>query len=206
MLTTYLEPTTFIDFENLIIQEKARELKAKADTNRDLVILTFEFVRDQIKYAIESFQIQDKTKYKASFILQTKRGFCIPKAILLTALLRANSIPSKLHFADIINHRSPKHLVEVMGTNLYVFHGYSEVFIKGEWIKLNPAFDSNLCKRQELPICEFDGANDAIFAEKDLNGHKFVEYVRDRGSYDTVPFNEIIQAMLQYYGHILDST
>ncbi len=204
MLGDYLKSTFLIDITSNNIERKARELKKEVESNQDLVIKTFEFVRDHIEYRIETFQIQDKSKYKASYVLETKKGFCIPKATLLTALLRANSIPSRLHFADIINHRSPQHLVEVMGTNLYVFHGYVEVFLEGKWIKLNPAFDSALCERLGLPICHFNGFNDAIFATIDLKGDKFVEYVKDRGIYDEVPFDEIIEAMSKFYSHLLN--
>ncbi|MHA1331896.1 MAG: transglutaminase domain-containing protein [Candidatus Hodarchaeales archaeon] len=197
----YTKPTYFLDSSSQSIKELAARLSKGLEERTDIVKSYFEYVRDNIKYSVKDFQLQNKDEFKASVTLEKKKGFCIPKAILLAALLRAHPdgpIPSRLHFVDIINHRSPKYLQEIMGTNVFVFHGFTEVYL-GKWIKLTPSFDSDLCTRHNLPVCEFNGDNDAIFASKDNNGNPFVEYVHDYGTFEDLPYKKMVERISSYY-------
>ena len=120
--------------------------------------------------------------------------------VALVALLRANQLPSRLHFADIINHRIPPHLLELLKTNVMVFHGYAEVYL-GRWIKLTPSFQAPLCERHNFPVCVFDGKNDATFKPFDNAGNRFVEYIKDRGVYADLPYEEIFSKFHEFYGY-----
>ena len=103
----YLRPTFFIDSDSDKISTVAANLENLSNSKKDLSIQTFRYVRDNFCYTIKDFQIDNPSGFKASSTLDAQRGFCITKSILLVALLRANDIPARLHFADIINHRSP---------------------------------------------------------------------------------------------------
>ncbi|MHA1340203.1 MAG: transglutaminase-like domain-containing protein [Promethearchaeota archaeon] len=221
-MENYLKPTRFMDYEKPIVQQllielfpnltsslkllKTTDLPAKSINKEDIkqiAIKLFYFVRDSIKYKIITSFLNRKM-LKASEILKSKKGYCVQKAILLTALGRAMGIPSRLHFADIINYKVSKRTQNFMGTNLFVWHGYSEFFINNKWIKLTPAFDKELCKEQNFPIIEFTGENDVILPPYDNQGNKFVEYVKDRGFFEDVPYNQINTALVETYGnHIL---
>jgi transglutaminase-like putative cysteine protease len=199
----YLKPTFFIDYNSPKIKELAQELSNGVEDKREIAKSIFSYVRDTINYTIESFQYDNQEGYKASSTLSAKRGWCIPKSILSVALMRANGIPARLHFADIINHRSPKYLHDLMGTNVFYFHGYFEIYLEDKWIKLTPSFETSLCERHNFPICEFDGENDAIFKPIDNLGQPFVEYIKDRGVYADLPFQEMLDTFLVNYGRDL---
>ena len=195
----YLKPTFFIDYNSPKIKKLAQELTNGAEEKQEIAKNIFNYVRDTINYTIRSFQYNNQEGYKASSTFAAKRGWCIPKSILCVALMRANSIPARLHFADIINHRSPKYLLDIMGTNVFYFHGYFEIYLEDTWIKLTPSFEISLCKRHNFPICEFDGKNNAIFKPIDNLGQPFVEYIKDRGVYADLPFQEMLDTFLIHY-------
>ncbi|MFX0099035.1 MAG: transglutaminase family protein [Candidatus Hodarchaeota archaeon] len=197
----FLKPTYFIDYVNQEIQEKAKMLTESIPKNdiKEQIKALFYFIRDEIKYKIV-VDIFTRKSLKASRTLKNGYGFCITKATLLTALARALKIPSRLHFANIRNHRITDSLLELMGTNLFAYHGYSEVFLDGKWIKLNPAFDLELCEEKGFIPVEFDGENHALFSKVDVYGQPFVEYIEDHGTFSDIPYNKIVTAWAEIYG------
>ena len=86
----------------------------------------------------------------------------MPKSILLTASARHVGIPARLGFADVRNHLTSKKLSEQMGTDLFAWHGYSELLVDGRWFKLSTAFNIELCDRFGVKALEFDGTDDAL--------------------------------------------
>ncbi len=196
----YLEPTFFIDSKSDVITKLVEKIGESANQAVDFIKSSFNYVRDKIKYTVETVQHDSPADMKASTTVLREKGFCIQKAVALAALLRANNIPARLHFADIINHRSSPHLQELMRTKVFVFHGYTDVYLDNRWIKLTPAFDTSLCEKHNLPVCTFNGVDDAIFQSHDNLGNLFVEYVKDRGDYADLPYQEIFDTFSRYYG------
>ncbi|MFW9855568.1 MAG: transglutaminase family protein [Candidatus Thorarchaeota archaeon] len=200
-LKRFLEPTFYIDFKEESVARLAKELLGSNNDPQRATSNIFRWVRDHIPYSIKDFQLHDPIGFKASTTLKVRRGFCIPKSITVVALLRANEIPARLHFADIINHRSPQRFRDLMGgSNVFVFHAYAEAFLNGRWYKMTPSFEQPLCKKHDYPLCDFDGKGNAIFQPYDNLGRPFVEYIRDRGVTADLPFNEMVRAMVDYYG------
>ncbi len=203
----YLQPTFFIDYDNDGVGELAKKLSKdrKDSTKTALAIRIFDFVRDNFPYTVKAFQIADPSGYKASETLKAGKGFCMTKSILLVALLRANSIPARLHIADMINHRSPQHFRDLMGGSAYfVYHTYVDVYLNGTWFKITPSFEKKLCEKHNYPLCVFDGTNDAILQSHDLEGNKFVEYVKDHGTFAEFPFDDMVEAVVNYYGPLMN--
>ncbi|MHA1977817.1 MAG: transglutaminase-like domain-containing protein [Candidatus Hodarchaeales archaeon] len=201
--STDLDPTFVIDSDSTRIQQKAHELQSQAVDNISLCINIFNFVRDEIKYKIEMSSYSGPADFKASKTLQRKKGFCIPKSVLLVALYRACNFRSRLHFADIVNHQSPDYLVKLMGTNIFYFHGYAEVSLLGQWYKLTPSFERELCLKHDFPVCLFDGSRDATFSPKDIHDKPFIDYLKDRGVYSDLPFSEMISIFQEFYSGYL---
>ncbi len=199
----YLKPTFFIDSDSEIVINLAKKLTNDIDQDLERVKVLYEYIRDEFLYTLDNFQMTNPSGYKASDTIQEKRGFCITKSIVLIALLRSINIPARLHFADIINHRSPDHLQKIMGTKVFIYHGYVEFYLSNTWVKLNPAFNKALVEKHNLPLCEFDGMNDVIYAPYDDNGNLFVEYVKDRGVCADLPFEEIRNAMEEFYSQAI---
>jgi transglutaminase-like putative cysteine protease len=165
---------------------------------REKAVRLFYAVRDRIRYDPYTVSRQ-REEYRASRIAGADRAFCIPKALLLAALARGEGIPSRLGFADVRNHLASDQLRARMGTDLFVFHGYAELHLEGSWVKATPAFNQSLCERLGVLPLEWDGTHDAIFHPFDAEGRRHMEYVRDRGTWPDLPFEEMVQVLGETY-------
>ena len=195
----YLKPTPAINCEAKPIIEKARDLTKGEENIIDKAKRLFYFVRDKIKYNPYSpFYLPEH--YRASNILLRGEGYCVQKAALLAALARATGIPARLRFADIRNYIVPEKQAKSLGTNLYVYHGYDELYIEGNWVKATPAFDIKMCQENRIIPVEFDGKNDAVLHSHNQDGKLHIEYLHDYGHYQDVPLDEILAAWVRAYG------
>src|SRR5262249_53516577 len=155
-------------------------------------------VRDGIRY--DPYQIDLTTPgMKASTTLQARRGWCVSKAVLLAACCRSVGIPARLGFADVRNHLSTARLRQKMGTDLFYWHGFTEMLLDDKWVKATPAFNIELCRKFRLLPLEFDGRNDSLYHPFDEEGNRHMEYVNQRGVYADLPINEITQTFRQEY-------
>ena len=194
----YLQPTYFIDSDSDLVQTIASDLVSDHKNIRQNAIYLFYWTRDKIKYDAYSLSSL-KRHYKASRIIQEEKGWCVQKAIVLTALARAVGIPARLHFADIRNYQTPDKLKTTIGTDIFLYHGYTDFYLNGKWVKATPAFNKELCEKFGYNTVEFDGIHDAILPEKTLKGKKYVEYLMDRGSNHDLPFKEIFKTFFEKY-------
>ncbi len=193
-----LSPTRFVDSEHPDVLAFAREVCAGATTDRERAALLFRAVRDRIRY--DPYTVSASADdYLASRILSRPRGYCVPKAIALCAAARAAGIPAWLGFADVKNHLASEKLRAVMGTDLFVFHGYVAMRIDGVVRKASPAFNAELCARFGVAPLEFDGTADALMHAYDGSGHRYMEYVRDRGLHLDLPLEEMLHAFAETY-------
>ena len=80
---------------------------------------------------------------------------------------------------------------EWLKTDVFLWHGYTELWLDGAWVKATPAFNIELCERFGLLPLEFDGRSDSLYHPFDRAGHRHMEYVHQRGSYDDVPLAQI---------------
>ena len=138
--------------------------------------------------------------FKASRILEWGKGYCVQKAVLLTALGRASGLPSRLVFAKIKNHSVPSHVLEKLGTNVFPRHGYNQFLLNGQWVSAAATFDRNLCKKNGLPTVEFDGKRDSILPGKDLAGRTYIEYIKKFPPVDDLPFDWIARRISKIVG------
>jgi transglutaminase-like putative cysteine protease len=122
------------------------------------------------------------------------------KACLLCALGRTLGIPSRLGFADVRNHLATRQLLDFLGTDLFVYHGFVEFLLEGKWVKATPAFNKELCERHRVAPLEFNGREDSVFQPYNLDRRQFMEYVADHGTYADVPVDTIVSAWKKAYG------
>lgn len=194
----YLRPTTFLDCDTDVVQQLAADVVGDADDDRERAVRLFYSVRDGIRYDPYTVSFAPEP-YRAFAVAGASSAFCIPKAILLAALGRAIGIPTRLGFADVRNHFSSGRLEALLGTNLFVFHGWTELFLDGRWLKVTPAFNRELCERFGVAPLEFDGTTDALFQPFDHLGRQHLEYVRQRGTYSDLPFAEMLRVFSESY-------
>ena len=88
---------------------------------------------------------------------------------------------------------------QLMKTDEFVWHGYSEIWLDGAWRKATPAFNIGLCTRFGLLPLEFNGVDDSIYHPFDTRGQRHMEYLREHGSFDDVPLQRIRADFATYY-------
>ena len=88
---------------------------------------------------------------------------------------------------------------QTMKTDVFYYHGYSSIFLGDRWLKATPAFNVELCDKFRLLPLEFDGTEDSIYHEFDVDGRKHMEYVRDRGEFADVPLEDLQRTFREQY-------
>ncbi len=203
-METLLTPTYFIASNSPAIGEFSRAAAGNAQSDLEKAVKLYYAVRDKIIYNPYSFSL-DKESFRADVILAKGNGWCVQKAILLAAAGRAAGIPARLRFANVVNHLVTERLRELMKTDLFVFHGLTEFYLEGQWVKATPAFNLSLCEKFGVLPLEFDGKNDSIFHPFDKNGRRHMEYVHDYGPFADFPYELMIMEARKYYPHFFSA-
>ncbi len=197
-MNEFLSGSYFLDVDNPIIADTANEVVKNSKDEVEFAISLFYFVRDKIIYNPYT-EFDKKENYIASRILTKGEGFCVQKAILFAALLRAVKIPAKLIFVDIKNYRAPEKLSEFFD-DAFLYHGYCAIFTESRWVKAAPTFNKEMCDRFGYKTTEFDGRHDALLEPYDRNGMLTFEYVNYRGEYADFPYEEMLNVYNNQYG------
>lgn len=185
-----LAPTPLIDSDHPAVQAFARE-HARGTTDRERAVALYYAVRDGFRYDPYRIELSPEGM-SASSVLAKGYGWCVPKATLLAAVSRAAGIPARVGYADVRNHLSTERMRETMKTDLFLWHGYTDLWLDGAWHKATPAFNVELCERFGLLPLEFDGTSDSIYHPFDREGNRHMEYVAQRGAFDEVPLAQIL--------------
>lgn len=199
----FLRPTRFLDSDAPRVREFAARAVREGDNEIDQAVALYYAVRDGIRYDPYAMS-PDPERYRASVVLALPAAYCIQKAVVLGAAARAVGIPSRLGFADVRNHLTSEKLRASMGSDLFVYHGFTELFLEGKWVKATPAFNLALCQRFGVLPLEFDGRSDSIFHPFDAENRRHMEYVRYHGSFAELPFAEIMAAFRGEYPGIFE--
>ncbi len=197
-LTGCAEPGWFVDSDNAAVAAYAAERAVGAADDIGRACALYYAVRDDVRYNPYGIDMT-REAFRASACLARREGFCITKAALLAACGRAVGIPSRVGYGDVRNHLATPKLREVMGTDLFVFHGYTEFWLEGRWVKATPAFNRSLCDRFGVAPLEFDGREDSLFHPFDTAGRRHMEYVHDHGAFEDVPYGAIMAAWRKTY-------
>ena len=192
-----LAPTALIDSDHPDVVDFARRHAVGVD-DRERAVALYLAVRDGFRY--DPYRIDlSADGMRASGVLARGYGWCVPKAALLAAAARAVGIPARLGYADVRNHLSTERLRRLLGTDLYIWHGYTELWLDGAWRKATPAFNLELCERFGLLPLEFDGVDDSIYHPYDRAGQRHMEYVHQRGSFDDMPLARLAADIIATY-------
>jgi transglutaminase-like putative cysteine protease len=204
-LSSYLAPARFIDSDNEAVRDFADRLTRGAASPREKARRLFVGVRDEIIYdPYVDFDAIDS--YRAGACLAAGRGYCVAKAALYAATLRAAGIPARIGFADVRNHLATPRLLALMGSDVFILHGYASLHLGGRWIKATPTFNLALCERFGVKPLEFDGESDTLFHEYDRAGRRHMEYLKDHGTFLDVPVERIIPDMRRAYPKLFASS
>ncbi len=162
--TTFLYPNQYVNFSQstqaVVLSE---ELAAGANTDLDVVASVYDYVVETIEYDFD-LAANVSTFYLPNLdtTLTTKKGLCFDYATLMTAMLRAQRIPTQL----------------VIGYAGEVYHAWISVYTdETGWIH---------------DIIQFDGENwvrmDPTFASTGENSPDMAQYVGDGSNYNALFF------------------
>jgi transglutaminase-like putative cysteine protease len=195
----YLNPTDIIDSHHKGVLDYAKGVTVGITDFVEMAVKLYLAVRDDIRYDPYSpFYLPEH--YRASYVLKRGRSFCVPKASLLCALGRACGIPSRVGLATVRNHLATKQLIDFLGTDLFVSHGFVEFYLGGRWVKATPAFNRELCRKHNVSPLEFNGREDSLFQPYNLENQKFMEYVAFEGIFPDIPVKQIVAGWKKAYG------
>jgi transglutaminase-like putative cysteine protease len=194
----YLQPTPTVDSDNPAIIEFALKSCERSSDPTEQAIKLYYAVRDGIRYDPYALDLTVEG-LRASTTLHSGRGWCVTKAILLAACCRVLAVPARLGFADVKNHLSTARMRETMKTDVFFWHGYTSIYLNGVWVKATPAFNIELCEKFRIRALDFDGRTDSLYHPFDLEGHRHMEYLKDRGYFADVPIDQLIMTFKKEY-------
>ena len=194
----YLAPTPFVESDAPEVMDVAREVIGTCTDDVERACRLFYAVRDGIRYDAYHIVVTPET-LKATYVLRAGQSWCVPKSVLLAAVCRAVGIPCRLCYANVCNHMATKKLLDFLGTNVFYYHGYNEIYLRGKWVKATVSFNRTLCEKARLAPLDFDGVHDSIYQPYDLSGSRYMEYLHDHGRFADVPYDDIQRTFAQYY-------
>ena len=196
--TSFLQPARFIDSDAPNVRNFARAAVSGESDAVARAVALYRAVREAVIYD-PYVDLTSPSSYRASEILALGRGYCVGKASLLAAAARSIGMPARVGYADVRNHMTSPRLYELIGTDIFRWHSYADLFVEGCWVKATPAFNASLCERLGVSVLEFDGRSDSLFQQFDRSGRRHMEYLLDRGTFADVPFDAIVDDFREHY-------
>lgn len=194
----YLKPGKFIESDDPAVIAFATDTIGDATDEVEKALKLFYAVRDDFLY--DPYMPLDKPEsYSGKQVIKAGRGWCVPKSALLTAAARAVGIMARPGYADVKNHLATPKMIESMGTDVFAWHSYTELFLRGKWVKATPAFNKSMCDKVGIKPLDFDGENDSLFHEHDKSGNRHMEYIKERGTYQDVPIDLMRETFRELY-------
>ncbi|QPF84198.1 transglutaminase family protein [Bradyrhizobium genosp. L] len=197
----YTEPADYIDSDHPAVASFAHAAVPADAGARDIASRLYTAVRDGIRYN-PYVNMQSPESFRASSVLAAGNGYCVGKAALYAAACRVHGIPARVGFADVRNHLTTEKLRASMGTDLFTWHGFADVFIDGAWRKATPTFNATLCAKLGVAPLDFDGHSDALLHPFDGAGRAYMQYVAEHGSYHDVPAKFLMREMAREYANM----
>jgi transglutaminase-like putative cysteine protease len=196
----FLGSTPLIESTHSAIDEKVRSLTMGCTAEADRARALFFFVRDGIRYDFRAAMVEDH--YRASYILERGKGFCVQKAILFCAMARNAGIPAALHFWDIRDHSLSRRTATFLKTRILYHHGIVDLWIGGRWIGIDASLDIGLIQRHGLDSVEFFPDRDCLMPGQTNSGKRHIDYINDHGRYADVTFSQIRSRLIAGYPHL----
>lgn len=125
-LSAYLAADEAIDHHHPRVRDTAARLAKDAENSYAYARLAFEFVRDTIPHSQDAGD--PRVTWRASDVLEQGTGICYAKAHALTALLRAEDIPTALCYQRFAHDEGDG----------YALHGLVAVRFNGAWHRQDP--------------------------------------------------------------------
>lgn len=192
-----LGPTPCMDSDHPSVRAVLERLGIRGLSQVERAARLFEFVRDEVRY--EFMAKLTPEEYRASYVLEAGRGFCVQKSVLLCALARAAAVPCALVLSDLVDHSLSARIVRALGTNVMHHHGLNAFHLGGRWVLADASLSPDVVSRKGYRQQRFDGTADALLPATTIAGAAHAEYVRFHGAYADLPFDQMLSAFAAAY-------
>lgn len=199
-MSIYLKPGKYTNSNHPEVIQFAKNIVGNEKNPIEQVKMLYLAVRDTFPYNYYNIALTEEAM-KASSLLKKGSGYCVEKANLLGACARSLNIPARFGFADVINHLGADKLRSILRTDVFAFHGYTELYLNHKWVKATPAFNQSLCEKLGVRPLAFNGVDDSVFQEYD-DGIHFMEYIHFHGTFDDIPLEYFIETLRKHYPHL----
>ena len=179
-----------------------RILGAESLSPREQAVKLYYAVRDGIFYEVYGTDISLKGLC-ASAVVRSGQGFCLHKAILYAASVRAVGLPSRVVASRVRNHLSSANLQRLVGGAVFL-HWFAEVRLDGVWLKATPVFNRLLCNLYGLEPLEFDGRSDAL--NHAYNGNQTMEFLGDPQRFDNPTYADLLGLVRRSHPNMVTGT
>lgn len=195
----YTRETTFFNYSHPELAGfVSRHMPEEGASEREIIEALYTAVRDQWRYNAYIIHLGVE-EWKAGSMMEKKEAHCLDKSVILISCLRAAGIPARLRLAKVKNHIAVEKLIEFLGNDVLVPHGYVEAWMEGKWLELTPAFNKELCQFLKVPVMEFDPVNGTKFQAYNLENDQFMEYLEEYGHFDELPIDFILDVFYETY-------
>ncbi|MGE3992577.1 transglutaminase-like domain-containing protein [Pseudorhodoplanes sp.] len=194
----FLAAAEYIDSDHRSIYQFVQTRVGHLGTDVEKAHILYRCVRDEVRYD-PYVDYTDLSTYRASAVLAQGKGYCVGKSALFCALCRAAEIPARIGLADVRNHLATARLLNMTRTDIFVLHGYVELYLDRRWVKATPTFDAALCRKLDVNVLEFNGIDDALLQPFSADGRTFMEYSRIHGTFFDVPAKFVMHTMMRCY-------
>src|SRR2546428_9686805 len=124
-----LRPGRYIDSAPPAVIRFSKQ-NSQGSVARERAVSLYYAVRDKVRYN-PFLDFSNEEVFKASSVLAADQGFCVGKAALLAACVRAAGIPPRVGFADVKNHLTTPRLAATMGADLFVHDAAAAPYLEG---------------------------------------------------------------------------
>lgn len=196
----YLAPTDFLNFTHPSVVEFVVKHRGIGTLSQQAINLYYA-VRDKISYNPHHITLSI-SGLCASQCIESRRGWCVNKAVVYAACCRAIGVPAVLGYADVKNHITTEKLRKSMGSDTFYWHSYAMIYLEQQWVKATPAFNQRLCDKFGIVAADFNGVDDSIFMPFNKAGDKHMEYLNYRGEFADLPLAEILSTYAEMYPNL----
>ncbi|MET9613206.1 transglutaminase-like domain-containing protein [Kitasatospora indigofera] len=188
-----LKPTEFLDYESATVRAFVSKALPEPErlTEVERAVALYYAVRDGINYEVYDADLS-REGLRASSVLERGKGFCVHKSIVYAAAVRSVGVPSRIVYGDVRNHLASERLRRLVGGDVFRYHSWTSVHLEGSWLKATPVFNKMLCRLYKMRPLDFDGRSDSVYHPYDLEGRRHMEFLRDRGEFDDVPYDQVV--------------
>ncbi|MCY1554414.1 hypothetical protein D9M68_909830 [compost metagenome] len=100
------------------------------------------------------------------------------------------------------NHLATPRLLELLRSEVFAMHGYTELYLDDRWVKATPAFNLALCRLFNVAPLAFDGRSDSVFHPFNRQGERYMEYLADHGQFADLPEQLFFDHLAGVYPHL----